>query len=160
MGNSNSVILLHQKQCSVRRSHMQCHLPSFSWRTIRHLELNAQAHNIRLTRPPRATPTAQPDTHRQTGRRIPSYVYAYMAVYIIWCVNTTLFVTLHTACCLAAPFLMTGFLFVASALNVVNPERRRPSWDAYFMRLASLAASRASCLKRRSAKQQIHLSRL
>ncbi|OEH80233.1 putative deoxycytidylate deaminase [Cyclospora cayetanensis] len=36
-----------------------------------------------------------------------------------------------------------------SALDIVNPERRRPSWDAYFMRLASLAASRANCLKRR-----------
>ena len=34
-------------------------------------------------------------------------------------------------------------------LNLVNPERLRPGWDAYFMQLASLAAKRSNCMKRR-----------
>ncbi|KAK4452379.1 Deoxycytidine monophosphate deaminase [Podospora aff. communis PSN243] len=34
-------------------------------------------------------------------------------------------------------------------LNLLNPDRLRPSWDAYFMALASLAAQRANCMKRR-----------
>lgn len=36
-----------------------------------------------------------------------------------------------------------------AALNLLNPERLRPSWDAYFMQLASLAAKRSNCMKRR-----------
>ncbi|XP_026193487.1 deoxycytidylate deaminase [Cyclospora cayetanensis] len=47
-----------------------------------------------------------------------------------------------------------------SALDIVNPERRRPSWDAYFMRLASLAASRANCLKRRVGAIVVRSNRL
>lgn len=35
------------------------------------------------------------------------------------------------------------------ALNLTNEERLRPSWDQYFMRLASLAAQRCNCMKRR-----------
>lgn len=35
------------------------------------------------------------------------------------------------------------------ALNLVNTERLRPSWDQYFMQLASLAAQRSNCMKRR-----------
>lgn len=34
-------------------------------------------------------------------------------------------------------------------LNVRNTERLRPSWDAYFMKLAELAAMRSNCMKRR-----------
>ncbi|KAK0614204.1 cytidine deaminase-like protein [Immersiella caudata] len=34
-------------------------------------------------------------------------------------------------------------------LNLLNPDRLRPSWDAYFMSLASLAAQRSNCMKRR-----------
>ena len=34
-------------------------------------------------------------------------------------------------------------------VNLVNEERLRPSWDAYFMQLASLAAQRSNCMKRR-----------
>ncbi|KAK4195073.1 cytidine deaminase-like protein [Triangularia verruculosa] len=34
-------------------------------------------------------------------------------------------------------------------LDLLNPDRLRPSWDAYFMALASLAAQRANCMKRR-----------
>lgn len=34
-------------------------------------------------------------------------------------------------------------------LDIVNPDRIRPSWDAYFMYLASLASLRSNCMKRR-----------
>ncbi|KAI9675619.1 MAG: Deoxycytidine monophosphate (dCMP) deaminase [Caeruleum heppii] len=34
-------------------------------------------------------------------------------------------------------------------LNLTNEERLRPSWDQYFMQLASLAARRSNCMKRR-----------
>jgi dCMP deaminase len=34
-------------------------------------------------------------------------------------------------------------------LDLLNPDRLRPSWDAYFMSLASLAAQRSNCMKRR-----------
>ncbi|KAI0019374.1 cytidine deaminase-like protein [Xylariomycetidae sp. FL0641] len=35
-----------------------------------------------------------------------------------------------------------------SALQIADPERLRPGWDAYFMSLASLAARRSNCMKR------------
>jgi len=34
-------------------------------------------------------------------------------------------------------------------LDLPNPDRLRPSWDSYFMSLASLAAQRSNCMKRR-----------
>lgn len=34
-------------------------------------------------------------------------------------------------------------------LNLTDSERLRPGWDAYFMQLASLAAKRSNCMKRR-----------
>jgi dCMP deaminase len=34
-------------------------------------------------------------------------------------------------------------------LNLLDPSRLRPSWDSYFMTLASLAAQRSNCMKRR-----------
>ncbi|ANB12146.1 Dcd1p [Sugiyamaella lignohabitans] len=34
-------------------------------------------------------------------------------------------------------------------LNLTDPTRLRPSWDAYFMQLADLAALRSNCMKRR-----------
>lgn len=34
-------------------------------------------------------------------------------------------------------------------LDLTNLERLRPTWDAYFMRLADLAALRSNCMKRR-----------
>lgn len=34
-------------------------------------------------------------------------------------------------------------------LDLLNPERLRPGWDAYFMQLASLASQRSNCMKRR-----------
>lgn len=36
-----------------------------------------------------------------------------------------------------------------SDLELLDPSRLRPSWDAYFMRLADLAALRSNCMKRR-----------
>lgn len=36
-----------------------------------------------------------------------------------------------------------------SELDLLNPERLRPTWDSYFMRLADLAALRSNCMKRR-----------
>ena len=34
-------------------------------------------------------------------------------------------------------------------LNLLDEERLRPGWDQYFMQLASLAAQRSNCMKRR-----------
>ncbi|KAF4124329.1 dCMP deaminase [Geosmithia morbida] len=34
-------------------------------------------------------------------------------------------------------------------LELTDPERLRPGWDSYFMSLASLAAQRSNCMKRR-----------
>ncbi|KAG5917730.1 hypothetical protein E4U53_004170 [Claviceps sorghi] len=34
-------------------------------------------------------------------------------------------------------------------LDLANPDRLRPGWDTYFMALASLAAQRSNCMKRR-----------
>ncbi|KAJ1985443.1 Deoxycytidine monophosphate (dCMP) deaminase [Dimargaris cristalligena] len=34
-------------------------------------------------------------------------------------------------------------------LNLLNPERLRPSWDTYFMMLSELASRRSNCMKRR-----------
>ena len=36
-----------------------------------------------------------------------------------------------------------------NTLDLTNDERLRPNWDQYFMRLASLAAQRSNCMKRR-----------
>ena len=35
------------------------------------------------------------------------------------------------------------------SLNLTDPSRLRPSWDMYFTHLASLAAQRSNCMKRR-----------
>lgn len=43
-----------------------------------------------------------------------------------------------------------GSLYVKlGKLNLRDPERLRPSWDLYFMRLAGLAALRSNCMRRR-----------
>ena len=34
-------------------------------------------------------------------------------------------------------------------MDITNPERLRPSWDTYFMQLATLASHRSNCMKRR-----------
>ena len=35
------------------------------------------------------------------------------------------------------------------SLDLTNDQRLRPNWDHYFMQLASLAAQRSNCMKRR-----------
>jgi dCMP deaminase len=41
------------------------------------------------------------------------------------------------------------FHLYLDALDLLNSEHLRPSWDAYFMTLASLASRRSNCMKRR-----------
>jgi len=46
------------------------------------------------------------------------------------------------------PTVPALFAFLAT-LSIPAPERLRPTWDAYFMTLARLAAQRSNCMKRR-----------
>ena len=41
------------------------------------------------------------------------------------------------------------FYSFLSSLNLTSPSRLRPTWDQYFMRLATLASTRSNCMKRR-----------
>ncbi|ESZ98426.1 putative dCMP deaminase [Sclerotinia borealis F-4128] len=50
---------------------------------------------------------------------------------------------LNTSCDLAHLYATLG------KLDLTNEQRLRPSWDQYFMQLASLAAQRSNCMKRR-----------
>jgi dCMP deaminase len=50
---------------------------------------------------------------------------------------------LNTSSDLAHLYAMLG------KLDIANEDRLRPSWDQYFMQLASLAAQRSNCMKRR-----------
>ncbi|KAK2603677.1 Deoxycytidine monophosphate (dCMP) deaminase [Conoideocrella luteorostrata] len=50
---------------------------------------------------------------------------------------------LNTSSCLAHLYATLG------KLDIPNPDRLRPGWDTYFMALASLAAHRSNCMKRR-----------
>lgn len=59
-------------------------------------------------------------------------------------------ITAHATLSLLNPTASLPTLHTAlHALDLTNPERLRPSWDAYFMHLASLAARRSNCMKRR-----------
>ncbi|KAK0720549.1 putative deoxycytidylate deaminase [Lasiosphaeris hirsuta] len=44
---------------------------------------------------------------------------------------------------------LPAFHRALTTLDLLNPSRLRPTWDAYFMSLASLAAQRSNCMKRR-----------
>jgi len=44
---------------------------------------------------------------------------------------------------------LEGFYRYLDALDLLHPEHLRPSWDTYFMTLASLASRRSNCMKRR-----------
>ena len=44
---------------------------------------------------------------------------------------------------------LEGLHEALSKLDLLDEERLRPSWDQYFMQLASLAAQRSNCMKRR-----------
>ncbi|RMZ92016.1 hypothetical protein DV736_g745, partial [Chaetothyriales sp. CBS 134916] len=50
-----------------------------------------------------------------------------------------------------------GFL---DSLDLPSPFRLRPTWDAYFMTLASLASLRSNCMKRRVGCVLVHDSRI
>ena len=41
------------------------------------------------------------------------------------------------------------FMTCLDSIDLINPERLRPSWDTYFMHLSDLAARRSNCMKRR-----------
>lgn len=43
---------------------------------------------------------------------------------------------------------LAHFYATLGKLDLTNPDRLRPSWDSYFMSLASLAAHRCNCMKR------------
>jgi dCMP deaminase len=43
---------------------------------------------------------------------------------------------------------LAGFHCSLKALNLTDPSRLRPTWDHYFMTLASLAARRSNCMRR------------
>ena len=47
-----------------------------------------------------------------------------------------------------------------STLDLPSPIRLRPTWDAYFMTLASLASLRSNCMKRRVGCVLVHNSRI
>lgn len=47
-----------------------------------------------------------------------------------------------------------------STLDLPSPTRLRPTWDAYFMTLASLASQRSNCMKRRVGCVLVHNSRI
>lgn len=54
----------------------------------------------------------------------------------------------HVAAVNDAPTIQLLYIKLNN-LNLNDPTRLRPSWDAYFMKLADLAAQRANCMKRR-----------
>ncbi|KEF51570.1 dCMP deaminase [Exophiala aquamarina CBS 119918] len=47
-----------------------------------------------------------------------------------------------------------------STLDLPSPIRLRPTWDAYFMTLASLASQRSNCMKRRVGCVLVHNARI
>lgn len=53
---------------------------------------------------------------------------------------------LHMSC--VTPAKLDALDLACTAANA-NPDRLRPSWDAYFMSLSELAALRSNCMKRR-----------
>ncbi|OAL38509.1 hypothetical protein AYO20_02158 [Fonsecaea nubica] len=57
------------------------------------------------------------------------------------------------------PSISTYHAFL-STLDLASPLRLRPTWDAYFMTLASLAAHRSNCMKRRVGCVLVHNARI
>ena len=55
--------------------------------------------------------------------------------------------------------LKTYYHFL-STLDLPSPVRLRPTWDAYFMTLASLASLRSNCMKRRVGCVLVHNARI
>ncbi|KAI1608885.1 dCMP deaminase [Exophiala viscosa] len=59
----------------------------------------------------------------------------------------------------AHPTLEAYHSFLAT-LDLPSPIRLRPTWDAYFMTLASLASQRSNCMKRRVGCVLVHNARI
>lgn len=59
----------------------------------------------------------------------------------------------------AQPTLSLYHAFL-STLDLSSPIRLRPTWDAYFMTLASLASQRSNCMKRRVGCVLVHNCRI
>lgn len=57
------------------------------------------------------------------------------------------------------PTIPTYYTFL-STLDLPSPIRLRPTWDAYFMTLASLASQRSNCMKRRVGCVLVHHARI
>ena len=57
------------------------------------------------------------------------------------------------------PSTRTYYSFL-DTLDLPSPVRLRPTWDAYFMRLASLASLRSNCMKRRVGCVLVHNCRI
>ena len=53
-----------------------------------------------------------------------------------------------------------GYYTFLDTLDLPSPVRLRPTWDAYFMTLASLASLRSNCMKRRVGCVLVHNSRI
>jgi len=53
-----------------------------------------------------------------------------------------------------------SFSTFLSTLDLPSPIRLRPTWDAYFMTLASLASQRSNCMKRRVGCVLVHNARI
>ena len=54
----------------------------------------------------------------------------------------------------------TTYYNFLSTLDLPSPVRLRPTWDAYFMTLASLASLRSNCMKRRVGCVLVHNARI
>ncbi|KAJ3391252.1 hypothetical protein CcCBS67573_g07564 [Chytriomyces confervae] len=65
--------------------------------------------------------------------------------------NLSLFKLMHQAhFTINNPFKTKDELFtVLEQSNLTDPNRTRPNWDLYFLKLCDLAASRSNCMKRR-----------
>ncbi|EXJ93021.1 hypothetical protein A1O3_01577 [Capronia epimyces CBS 606.96] len=59
----------------------------------------------------------------------------------------------------AHPTIPSYYSFLAT-LDLPSPVRLRPTWDAYFMTLASLASQRSNCMKRRVGCVLVHNARI
>lgn len=55
---------------------------------------------------------------------------------------------------------ITTYYTFLSTLSLASPIRLRPTWDAYFMTLASLASQRSNCMKRRVGCVLVHNARI
>ena len=55
---------------------------------------------------------------------------------------------------------VSAYYAFLDTLDFASPIRLRPTWDAYFMTLASLASLRSNCMKRRVGCVLVHNARI